>query len=257
MKVLWNKIHSFAFRSHGLAMLSAAFLLPSSALASAPQCLDIFSQTEQAEVSLLNWEGQLEARKYRNEFNTLDGLSYTYTTAKDAENYVALSSTFYARLSKAEVEMLETYTNMSGQKHEYLNSDIAKKESLKGIKARRVNALLGAFDKGVYLPEGLLLFRGIGGNPINIPAAGKTMHWSRLTSTSMDPQTARYFTTHEGIDSGILMVIEIASPVKALLSKNPKEMEFLLAPGTAFTVISKKRIRSENILIVHLKANPK
>ena len=83
------------------------------------------------------------------------------------------------------------------------------------------------------------------------------MQWNRLTSTSMNPETARYFTTHEGIDSGILMVIEIASPVKALLSKNPKEMEFLLAPDTTFTVISKKRIRSANILIVHLKANPK
>lgn len=257
MKVLWHIIHSLAIRGPGLAMLYAAFLLPTSAFASAAQCLDIFSQTEQVEVSLLTWDGQLEARKYRDEFNTLDGLSYTYTTAKDAENYVTLSSTFYARLSKAEVEMLETYTNMSGQKHEHLNSDIAKKESLKGIKAKRVNALLAAFDKGVYLPEGLLLFRGIGGNPIEIPAAGKTMQWNRLTSTSMDPETARYFTTHEGIDSGILMVIEIASPVKALLSKNPKEMEFLLAPDTTFTVISKKRIRSENILIVHLKAHPK
>lgn len=265
MKTLLNSLYSFVFslgasktaRGLGLPMLFALLVLPVSTFTSPAQCLDIFSQSEQAEVSLLQWEGQIELRKYRHEFNTLDGLSYSYTTAKDTINYEALSSALHSRLSKAETEMLTTYTTMSGYTHGILNSYIAKKDTLKGTKAKRVNTLLAAFDKGVYLPEGLLLFRGIAGNPFDIPAAGKTMQWDRLTSTSMNPDTARYFTTEGEADQGILFVIEIGSPVKALLSKNPLEMEFLLPPDTTFTVISKKRIRPENILIVHLKANPK
>lgn len=208
-------------------------------------CRSLFSQ----EYSLLQWDGQVSLKKNFESLKHIDDLSYSYTSKQDAALYTQLAEAFQNRLNSAEKEELAAYTEMSGSYHEKLNRDLSRKTPKI---SKKTAVFLNIFKNGVILPEGLILFRGIGpGANVQFGSKGKKSSWSRLTSTSMDPETARYF-ANDGPST--MMVIEVAEAIPAMMSNNPKEMEFILPPNTRFEVLSKKHFRSEEVSVVWVRA---
>lgn len=201
-----------------------------------------------AEASLYHYDAQVALRKDFGDLNHIDDLGYSYSTAKDREQYVHLAESFRSRLSKEELAELKNYTALSGSYHERLNQSFAKgsqKDSL-------VSIYKSMFSKGVTLPSGFILFRGIGpGAQLTIPSQGKFITWKRLTSTSMDPETARYFTNG---GKATMLVIETAEPIQSILATSPKEMEFILPPNTQFEVLKKKYFSAEGVSVVWVRA---
>lgn len=217
---------------------------------------------------LLGWDVQILLRKDQDNFKSPDDLSYSYSKQGDAIKYRELSSRLAARLSPGEARALEDYTAMSGSKHEQLNLILAKmnfksnleiesyKAQLEKIKVSRrhqtsILNLLSAFEKGVTLPKGLLLFRGIGPGA---SLSGKIIRSDRLTSTSMDPETARFF-TQEGNEKTYLLVIKLTGPVKALMAKDAREMEFLLPPGLRYEVTGRKYDSKSKISVLQVNVS--
>jgi hypothetical protein len=266
----------FCFGAGALGIAAIFYSSPATAnaLDACPSAYGALAAHEKEGAELLEWPAQVALRRDRDQFDSLDSLGYSYSNATDASAYQKLAAQQNARLSGEEKETLAKYSQMSGSFHEQLNKDLARLKfsekndpaelqrqlaSLKIPNARKkqIQLLLSAFDKGMLLPKGLILFRGIGpGSSLAFGAAGSTVRWNRLTSSSMDPETARYFLNEGRGDRSFLLVIEVEKPVKALLSENPKEMEFVLPPGTRFEVVRKKFLQADNVSIVRLKTAP-
>lgn len=223
----------------------------------APSCKSLFklSIDLSENTTLLDWDGQIDLRRDRADFKSLSGFSYSYTTKNDAIKYLELSEKIFSNLDSAEKKAIDFYTQMSGSEHAKINLSMNEKYSFLNSKNKEnlVKNLISAFNKGVFLPKGLLLFRGIG-SEIELNQVGKSVIWNRFTSTSMDPEIARYFVDqNQNENHKYILILEIAESVPALLSKNPKEMEFLLPPGLRYQIVSKKLSRTENITVVHAK----
>jgi hypothetical protein len=243
-----------------ITTLTFAAILWSQPTFAAPTCAAIFAQTPEAQTSLLSWDAQQGLRRDLPKFTDLDLLGYTYSSDKDTLSYKAASADIYGKMSTQEKSALSDYTSLSGRDYEKMNLNISKylnREELKKKDTKAVENLLSAFDHGVVVPAGFLLFRGIDSAAnLRFGKVGSVMKWDRLTSTSVNPETARYFANNDNFERTRILVIEVAEPIKAILSKDPTEMEFILPPRTRFEVVSKHLDRSENIQIIHMKAYP-
>ncbi|UYL07886.1 hypothetical protein B9G69_012600 [Bdellovibrio sp. SKB1291214] len=248
-----------AMKKSSLLLLSLATLLWSQLALTAPLCAAVFTSAE-PQLSLLQWDAQTALRKDFSKFTDLELLGFTYSSDKDALSYKSLADEYYAKLSSLEKSVLSDYTELSGREYEKMNANISKflnNQSLKKKDAVAVQNLLGAFDKGLTLPQGFILFRGIDASSgIKFGKVGTMMKWDRLTSTSVNPEVARYFANDYNMERTYILVLEVAEPVRAIVAKDATEMEFIFAPRTRFQVVSRHIDRSENIQIIHLKVYP-
>lgn len=238
----------------------------------APLCRNILLESNQPSYSqalkLGEWQGQAQVHKDMESLTSADPLFYSYSTKNDRNLYNTLKDAVYRNLSDAQVESLRTYSTLTGHYHEQLSKAIEGLQisqplhevpwadaikSLKGSAAVKadVKNILSAFSQGVLLPQNTILFRGIPSYAdMSLPRAGRTLMWSRLTSTSMDPESAFYFAKGE---RPIMFVIDVKHPVVALVAATNKEMEFILPPGTKFLVKKNILDRANDVRIVHLE----
>lgn len=98
------------------------------------------------------------------------------------------------------------------------------------------------FTQAPFLPQGLLLFRGVSSDKddFKIPRKGSELKFPTFLSTSLDPGVAYHFASYSRKDHKVIFLIQVeSSNIPGLLVGNTKEYEVILPRNLPLRVESK------------------